>query len=111
MQTSKESFFRIFQSDLRPVLQRFFENRRAQITPEIAADFVDAGIIERLIALGLIDFDSEAGEYRLDDRTERFFDEMLGAAEIAQAEWLVGVLDEIRRSIEGYQKLANAAKG
>jgi hypothetical protein len=111
MQVQKDSFFRIFQSDLRVVLQRFFENRRAGITPEIAGDFVDPAILERLIALELVEYDAEAGEYRLDDRAERFFDEMLGAAEVAQADWLVALLEEIRRSIGGYQKLADPAKG
>ena len=66
---------------------------------------------ERLIALELVEYDAEAGEYRLDDRAERFFDEMLGAAEVAQADWLVALLEEIRRSIGGYQKLADSAKG
>jgi hypothetical protein len=111
MQLQKDSFFRIFQSDLRVALQRFFENRRAGITPEIVGDFVDPAMLERLIALELIEYDAEASEYRLDDRVERFFDEMLGAAEIAQADWLVALLEEIRRSIGGYQKLADPAKG
>jgi len=111
MQMSKESFFRIFQSDLRSVLQRFFDNRRGQVTPEMAADFSDPGTLERLVALELVEFDVEAGEYRLDERIERFFDEMLGATEIAQADWLVGLLEEIRRSIDGYHKLSDPVKG
>jgi hypothetical protein len=111
MQTHKESFFRIFQSDLRPALQRFFENRRGKITPEVAGDFVDQATLERLVALELLEFDAEAGEYRLDDRVERFFDEMLGASEVAQADWLVGLLEEIRRTIEGYNKLSDSGKG
>jgi hypothetical protein len=111
MQVPKESFFRIFQSELRVVLQRFFENRRGRITPEIATDFADPATMERLVALELIEFDAEAGEYRLDDRIERFFDEMLGAAEVAQADWLVGLLEEIRRSITGYHKLSDPVKG
>ena len=110
MQVQKDSFFRIFQSDIRVALQWFFENRRARITPEIASDHVDAATLERLIASELIEYDGEAGEYRLDDRIERFFDEMLGVAEIAQADWLVGLLDEIRRLIDGFQKLADSAK-
>ncbi len=111
MQVQKDSFFRIFQPDLRVTLQRFFENRHARITPEIAGDFVDPATLDRLIALDLVEYDSEASEYRLDDRVERFFDEMLGAAEIAQADWLVGLLEEIRRSIEGYRKLSDSSKG
>lgn len=111
MHVQKESFFRIFQSDLRVALQRFFENRRARITPEIAADFVDAATLDRLVALELVEHDSEAGEYRLDERVERFFDEMLGAVEVAHADWLVALLEEIRRTIEGYHKLSDPAKG
>ena len=111
MQIAKDSFFRIFQSDLRIALQRFFENRHAKVTLEIVGEFVDPATLERLIGLELIEFDSEAGEYRLDERVERFFDEMLGAAEVAQADWLVGLLEEIRRTIEGYQKLSDSAKG
>jgi hypothetical protein len=111
MLISKESFFRIFQSDLRSALQRFFENRRGRITPELAGDFVDQATLERLVALELVEFDSEAGEYRLDDRVEHFFDEMLRASEVAQADWLVGLLDEIRRTIEGYNKLSDPLKG
>src|SRR5664280_2871485 len=100
MQIAKDSFFRIFQADLRIALQRFFENRHAKVTPEIVSEFVDPATLERLIGLELVEFDSEAGEYRLDERVERFFDEMLGVAEVAQADWLVGLLDEIRRTIE-----------
>lgn len=97
MLISKESFFRIFQSDLRSALQRFYENRRGRITPEMAVEFVDQATLERLVALEIIELDSEAGEYRLDDRIERFFDEMLGASEVAQADWLVSLLEEIQR--------------
>jgi hypothetical protein len=111
MQVQKDSFFRIFQPDLRGALQRFFENRHSHVTPEIAADFADAATLERLTALELLEFDVEAGEYRLDDRVERFFDEMLGAVEVAQADWLVGLIEEIRRSIEGYRKLSDTKKG
>jgi hypothetical protein len=91
MQISKDSFFRVFQSDLRVGLQRFFENRRARITPEIASDFVDPATLDRLMALELVEFDGENNEYRLDNRVERFFDEMLGAAEIAPRLADVGV--------------------
>src|ERR1043166_3732652 len=111
MQVSKETFFRIFQPDVRSALQRFFENRRGRITPEMAVDFVDQATLERLVALELVELDTEAGEYRLDDRVERFFDEMLGASEVAQADWLVSLLEEVRRSIEGYHKLADSGKG
>lgn len=111
MQLQRESFFRIFQPDLRVSLQRFFENRKARITPEIVVGFIEQSTLEKLIALELVEYDGESGEYRLDDRVERFFDEMLGSAEVAQADWLVGLLEEIRRSIEGCQKLADATKG
>jgi len=111
MQFSKYSFFRIFQSDLRAVLQRFFENRRGRVTSEMVGDFADLATLDRLVALELVEFDAEAGEYRLDDRVERFFDEMLGAVESVQADWLVGLLEEIRRSIEGHHKLSDSMKG
>ena len=111
MQIARDSFFRIFQAELRSVLRRFFENRRGQITAEMAAEFADPETIERLVALELIEFDAEAGEYRLDERMERFFEEMLGAAEIAQADWLVGLLEELRRSIDGCRRLSGPTKG
>jgi hypothetical protein len=111
MQIQKDSFFRIFQAEVRGPLQRFFENRHSRITPELASDFTDTTTLERLIALELVEFDAESQEYRLDDRVERFLDEMLGAVEVAQADWLLGLLEEIRRSIEGYQKLSDAGKG
>jgi hypothetical protein len=111
MHVQRDSFFRIFSSELRGALQYFFENRRARITPEIASEFVDLATLERLVAMGLIEFDGESGEYRLDDRTERYLDEMLGVTEAAQADWLVGLLEEIRRAIDGYQSLSDPAKG
>jgi hypothetical protein len=36
--------------------------------------------------------DGAAGECGLDDRVERFLKEMLGASEVAQADWLVSLL-------------------
>ena len=111
MHVYRDSFFRIFQSDIRSALQRFFENRLVRITPEIAADFIDPATLDQLIALQLVEFDADAGEYRLDDRVERFFDEMLGAGEIAQANWLIGSPEELRRLIEGHQRLTDVAKG
>jgi hypothetical protein len=111
MHVYKDSFFRIFQSDIRGGLQRFFENRLVRITPEIAADLIDAATLDKLIGLQLVELDPDGGDYRLDDRVERFLDEMLGAGEIAQADWLVGLLEELRRLIEGHQKLADGSKG
>jgi hypothetical protein len=111
MHVQRDSFFWIFSSELRGALQYFFENRRARITSEIASEFVELATLERLVALGLIEFDGESGEYRLDDRTERYLDEMLGVTEAAQADWLVSLLEEIRRAIEGYQGLSDRAKG
>jgi hypothetical protein len=111
MHIYKDSFLRIFQSDVRGGLQRFFENRLVRITPEIAADLFDAATLEKLVGLQLVELDPDAGEYRLDDRVERFLDEMLGAGEIAQADWLIGLLEELRRLIEGHQTLTDATKG
>jgi hypothetical protein len=106
----RDSFFRIFQSDFRTALQRFFENRNGRVTREIAIEFIDATTLDKLVGLQLVEQDQESGDYRLDDRIERFFDEMLGAVEVAQADWLVGLLEELRRLIEGHQKL-DARKG
>lgn len=111
MYVFKDSFFRVFQSDLRGPLQRFFENRNIQITGELANKLTDVATLDKLMALQLIEQDTGSGEYRLDDRVERFFDEMLGAAEVAQAEWLVGLLEELHRLIEGHQKLSDSRKG
>ncbi|MDB6024479.1 MAG: hypothetical protein JWM68_702 [Verrucomicrobiales bacterium] len=110
MAVSKDNFFRIFQSDLREGLQRFFENRNVRISEEIVEELVDRPSLAKLIAFDFIEHDSETSEYRLDDRVERFLDEMLGAVEIAQADWLISLIDEIRRSIEGYHKLSDTAK-
>lgn len=54
MRVYKHSFFRIFQSDIRGGLQRFFENRLVRITPDIAADLIDAATRDKLIRLELI---------------------------------------------------------
>jgi RNase P/RNase MRP subunit POP5 len=107
MGISKDHFFRIFQSELRETLQRFFENRRAHITEEIVAEVADPALLSKLMAFELIEHDTEASEYRLDDRLERFLDEMLGAVETAQADWLVSLIEEIRRSIDGYLRRRN----
>ena len=111
MHVYKDSFFRIFQSDIRNGLQRFFENRQVRITPGITADLIDAATLEKLVGLQLVEFDPDAGEYRLDDRVESFLDQMLGASEIAQADWLIGLLEELHRLIDGHQRLADATKG
>ncbi len=111
MPVFKESFFRIFHSDLRNVLRKFFENRNDRITAEVASDFADSAALSRLLGLELLEFDGASSEYRLDDRIERFLEEMLGAAEVAHADWLTGLLEELRRLIDGYQKLADPAKG
>ena len=111
MQVSKDSFFRIFQSDLRVPLQRFFESRNARITTGIVVEIVEAATLDRLTGLQLVEHDADAGEYRLDERIERFLDEMLSAGEVAQAHWLIGLLEELHRLIEGHRKLTDAAKG
>ncbi len=105
MQVQKHSFFRIFQAEIRPALRWFFENRKTQITREMATEFCGVEILEKLSALELIDYDTATAEYRLDDRVEQFFDQMVGSVEVTQAEWLVGIFDELKRSIEGCQKL------
>jgi hypothetical protein len=110
MPVYRDSFFRIFAPDFRAALQRFFENRNARITREIAAEFIDAATLDKLVALQLIEYDPDSGDYRLDDRIERFFDEMLGAVEVVQADWLLGLLEELHRLIEGHRKV-NARKG
>ena len=87
MHVQRDSFFRMFSREPRGALQYFFENRRARITPEIASEFVDFATLGRLVAMGLIEFDGEGGEYRLDDRTERYLDEMLGVTEAVFMVW------------------------
>ena len=64
MHVYKDSFFRIFQSDIRSGLQRFFENRLVRVTPEIAAELIDAATLEKLTGLQLVEFDPDTGEYR-----------------------------------------------
>ncbi len=112
MQAYKDSFFRIFNSDLRNPLQRFFDNRHGHINNAVALELVgEPAVLEKLLGMGLLVHDTSDDNYRLDDRVERFFDEMLGAEETAQADWLLTLLDEIRRRIEGYEKLASASRG
>ncbi|MFN2509300.1 MAG: hypothetical protein ABR589_11075 [Chthoniobacterales bacterium] len=77
----------------------------------MAAEIADQGTLSRLSGLELLQYDGTANEYRLDDRIERFIEDMLGAAEVAQADWLTGLIEELRRLIDGYQKLAASAKG
>src|SRR5947207_1112826 len=110
MAIHKESLFRIFQSDFRTSLWRFFENRNDRITADVAAEFGDPATLARLLGLELLHYDGATNEYRLDDRIERFIEEMLGAAEVAQTDWLTALLDELRRLIEGHRKLADSAK-
>lgn len=100
MHDYKGSLFRIFRSDVRSALQRFFENRHAPVTLEIARELIDANTLDKLIGLQLVEHDND--EYRLDDRVERFLDEMLGVGEVAQADWLVSLLEDLRRLIDGY---------
>lgn len=109
MSVTKESLFRVFHTDYRSVLWRFFANRHDRITPDLAVQFADSGTLGRMLGLELLEYDGS--EYRLDDRIERFIEDMLGAAEVAQADWLTTLIEEVRRLIEGHQKLASTAKG
>jgi hypothetical protein len=111
MPIHKDSLFRIFQIDYRTALWRFFENRHDRITGDVAAEFCDDSTLERLLGLELLQYDGVSSEYRLDDRVERFFEEMLGAAEVAHADWLKALLDDLRREIDGHRKLAETSKG
>jgi hypothetical protein len=111
MPVVKESLFRIFHADYRTALRRFFENRNDRITAEVAAEFADSATLSRLLGLELLEYDGASNEYRLADRLERFIEEMLGAAEVAQADWLTALLEELNRLIEGHQKLADSNKG
>jgi hypothetical protein len=109
MSVTRESLFRIFHTDYRTVLWRFFANRHDRITPDLATEFADSGTLGRMLGLELLEYDGS--EYRLDDRVERFIEEMLGAAEAAPADWLTTLIEEVRRLVEGHQKLASTAKG
>ena len=110
MHSYKDSFFRVFQADVRSVLQRFFENRATPITASLATEFADVSMLDRLVSLQLIEHDPDNGEYRLDERVERFLTEMLGAAEVAQADWLTGLLEELQRLIDGHRKIGDPNK-
>jgi hypothetical protein len=105
-----DSFFRIFTHDVREILRRFYENRHERITVHSAVNFVDHATLERLLALELLEYDPGEGEYRLDDRLESFFEEMLGTAEVAQADWLGSLLEELRRLIGVCQNLGGRRK-
>lgn len=111
MPIHKDSLFRIFQTDYRTALWRFFENRHDRITADLAAEFCDHTTLERLLGIELLQYDGVSNEYRLDDRVERFIEEMLGAAEVAHADWLTALLDDLRKEIDGHRKLAETSKG
>ncbi len=87
MPVPRESLFRVFHSDYRTVLWRFFANRHDRITPDLATEFANSGTLGRMLGLELLEYDGS--EYRLDDRVERFIEDMLGAAEVAPADWLM----------------------
>ena len=110
MPVPADSFFRIFTHDVREILRRFYENRHERVTAHFAADFVDQATLERLLALELLEYDPGEGEYRLDGRLESFFEEMLGTAEVAQADWLGSLLEELRRLIGACQNLGDRRK-
>lgn len=111
MPLQKASFFRIFRPDFGSALEKFFENRSIHLARETITEFADAVTLDKLAALELVDFDLENGEYRLDDRVEQFFEQMLGAVEVAQVDWLIALLEELRQLLDGYRKLADTAKG
>jgi hypothetical protein len=91
------------------VLWQFFANRHERITADLAIEFADSDTLGRMLGLELLEYDGS--DYRLDDRIERFIEDMLGATEVAQADWLRTLIEEGRRLIEGHQKLASTAKG
>lgn len=106
----KESFFKVFQTDARQVLRKFFENRAAKITVDIATGFSDPTTLARMVALGFLDADEAAGVYRLDDRTETYLEQMLGAEELAHASWLTDLLEEMQRRIDAFNKQSDPHK-
>lgn len=110
MAVPPDSFFRIFTHDVRETLRRFYDNRHERITAHFAANFADQTTLERLLALELLEYDPTEFEYRLDGRIESFFEEMLGTAEVAQADWLGGLLEELRRLIGACQNLGDRRK-
>ena len=110
MPISKDSFFRAFNADIRGVLRRFFENRQERIPAAVAEEFSDAATLSRMLGLEILEYDGATNEYGLDDRTERFLEEMLGAAEVVQADWLTGLLDELERQITASRDMGDRAK-
>ena len=110
MPVPADSFFRIFTHDVRETLRRFYENRHERITANFASHFAEQAMLDRLVALELLEYDPGEGEYRLDGRFESFFEEMLGTAEVAQADWLGSLLEELRRLIEACQNLGDRRK-
>jgi hypothetical protein len=93
MPVPRESLFRVFHTDYRAVLWRFFANRHDRITTDVATELADSGTLGRMLGLELLEYDGS--EYRLDDRIERFIEDMLGAAEVAAADWLTTLIEEV----------------
>lgn len=110
MPISKESFFRIFGADIRGAVRRFFENRQDRIPAAVAEEFTDAATLSRMLGLEILEYDGTTNEYGLDDRMERFLEEMLGAAEVVQADWLTGLLEELDRQIAACRNIGDRAK-
>lgn len=114
MPVPADSFFRVFAADARVdargALRRFYENRHERITSHLTANFTDQATLDRLLAIELLEYDPSESEYRLDGRLESFLEEMLGTAEVAQADWLSSLLDELRRLIEACQNLSDRRK-
>ncbi len=76
MPVTQKSLFRVFEADYRNVLWQFFANRHDRITADLAVEFADSGTLRRMVGLELLEYDGN--EYRLDDRIERFIEDMLG---------------------------------
>ena len=111
MATLKDSFFRVFQSETRVVMRKFFDNRHTRIKGAVAFEMADSATVERLLGLQLLEYDGSTNEYRLDDRVERFFEEMLGSGEAVQSDWLTGIIEDLHRQIKAHQGLSDLAKG
>lgn len=110
MSVPSDSLFRVFSADARVALRRFYENRHERIATHLATNFAEQSTLDRLLALELLEYDSGEGEYRLDGRLESFLEEMLGTAEVAHADWLGSLLEELRRLIEACQNLGDRRK-
>lgn len=95
MVQQSRQFFHLFQSKYRNALSIFFNNRERELTSVEVAEMFDEGALHELLRLNVI-LEEDTG-FRLDERAELFFEQMLEAGDSPPVEWLETDLKEFDR--------------